>query len=95
MDKVILETVSMTEITSFTNLREYYVYVATEYSPAQRLRGLKLSSEESRKPNHRSLVERLPLAVSIRIAIASAARHGLVECSPLTVSFADKILYKV
>ena len=43
--KVILETVSMTEMTSFTNLREYYVYVATKYSPAQRLRGLKPSSE--------------------------------------------------
>ena len=43
--KVILETVSMTEMTSFTNLREYYVYVATEYSPAQRLRGLEPSSE--------------------------------------------------
>ena len=28
--KVILETVLMTEMTSFTNLREYYVYVATE-----------------------------------------------------------------
>ena len=32
--KVILETVSMTEMTSFTNLREYYVYVAIEYSLA-------------------------------------------------------------
>ena len=47
MDKVILETVSMTEMTSFTNLREYYVYIATKYSPAQRQRGLELSSEGS------------------------------------------------
>jgi hypothetical protein len=63
VDKVILETVSMTEMTSFTNMREYYVYIATKYSPAQRLRGLEPLSEGSGIVEAKSSQSRRALAV--------------------------------
>ena len=90
MDKVILETVSMTEMTSFTNLREYYVYIATKYSPAQRLRGLEPLSEGSGIVEAKLSQSRRALAVCgqhpHRDRIGGLSR--LVERSPLTVSFA-------
>ena len=97
MVKVILETVSMTEMTSFTNMREYYVYIATKYSPAQRLRGLEPSSEGSGIVEAKSSQSRRALAACgqhpHRDRIGSSPRSR--ERSPLMVSYADKILYKV
>ena len=88
----------MTEMTSFTNMREYYVYIATKYSPAQRLRGLEPSSEGSGTAEAELSRSRGALAARgqhphrDRIGGSSQSRRALASCGQFR---GYKILYKV
>ena len=88
MVKFVFETVSMSEMTSFTNLERVLCirsYRVQPNSKTKRPMNCHWRAAEPWKPNHRGLEQRSQLVVSIRIAIASAAYRSLIERSPLAV----------